>query len=155
MFSYMEIKTKILIRNVFNYDLTFNIDLCRGVVCSQSVGRYTGVPAGVVFKCFSYHQSVQVTITTDLDIRAVVQLPPLTKPPVQWKREDGMSINGSANSQQLQCCANMLYLSKYEYCNWEETFNLFISKTIKSVAVVYVWERGKINVNERLRSCLL
>lgn len=83
-------KAKILIKNLFKYDLTFYIDLCRGVVCSQRVGSYTGVPAGVVFKCFSNHQSVQVTITTDLDIRAVVQLPPLTKPPVQWKREDGM-----------------------------------------------------------------
>lgn len=93
----LEKKTKVLIKKRISpcsWELTFNIDLCRGVVCSQCVGSYAGVPAGVVFKSFSYHQSVQITITTDLNIRAVVQLPPLTKPPVQLKQR-GQHVNQS------------------------------------------------------------
>lgn len=62
---------------------TLNVDLGRGVVCSQSVGGYAGVPARVVLKSLGNHQRVQVIILPDLNIRTVVQLPPLTEPPGQ------------------------------------------------------------------------
>lgn len=70
--------------NVCLYKIpTLDVDLSRGVVCSQSVGGYAGVPARVVLESLSNHQRVQVTILPDLNIRTVVQFPPLTEPPGQ------------------------------------------------------------------------
>lgn len=63
--------------------LTFNVDLCRGVVCSERVGGHAGVASCVVLEGLGDHQRVQVTITPDLDVRTVVQLPALAEPPSQ------------------------------------------------------------------------
>lgn len=60
---------------------TFNVNLSRGIVCSETVGRNAGVTSCVVLKGFSDHQRVQVTIPPDLYVRRVVQLTAFTEPP--------------------------------------------------------------------------
>lgn len=63
--------------------LTLYVDFGRGVVGPERVGGHAGVASRVVLKGLGDHQRVQVTIAPDLDVRTVVQLPPLTEPPGQ------------------------------------------------------------------------
>ena len=78
--------------------LTLNVDLSRGVVCSQGVGGHAGVAARVVLEGLGDHQRVQVTVTPDLDVRTVVQLPPLTEPPGQSQRDTNHQSQGMNQS---------------------------------------------------------
>ena len=52
--------------------LTFDVNLCRGVVGSQAVGGHAGVAACVVLEGLRDHQCVQVPIPPDVDVRRVV-----------------------------------------------------------------------------------
>lgn len=62
-------------------DLTFDVNLSRCVVGTQTVGGYAGVASCIVLEGFTDHQRVQDTITGNLYVRRVVQLPAFAEPP--------------------------------------------------------------------------
>lgn len=62
-------------------DLTFDVNLSRCVVRTETVGGYAGVASCVVLEGFTDHQRVQDTITGDLYVRRVVQLSAFAEPP--------------------------------------------------------------------------
>lgn len=64
-----------------NKHLTFDVNLSRGVVCSETVGGHAGVASCVVLEGFTDHQCVQDTISADLYVGRVAQLSTFTEPP--------------------------------------------------------------------------
>lgn len=61
--------------------VTFDVDFCRCRVCAIEVGSKARVPPCVFLECLGNDQRVQLAVVDDLNVRAVLQLLPLTKPP--------------------------------------------------------------------------
>lgn len=60
---------------------TFNINLSRRGVCAIEVGSEAGVTPGIFLECLCDDERVQLAVGEDLNIRAVLQLLALAKPP--------------------------------------------------------------------------
>lgn len=61
--------------------VTFDVDFGRRRVCAVEVGCKARVPPCVFLECLGNDQRVQLAVVDDLNVRAVLQLLPLTKPP--------------------------------------------------------------------------
>lgn len=113
--------------------LTFDINLSRGVVCSETVGGHAGVASGVVLEGFTDHQCVQDTISADLYVRRVVQLSTFTEPP------------GRGGESQF-CYFNMSDFDWAKVLNWQLSRHSMLA-TVSGLSILCMWQQFCCIVN--------